>query len=614
MYQSQSGASSLRITRGPIVSTVAVQFRGMDVVTQLFGAMDEASSALAGHVSLSATVAVEGANQEILCVLSHASLATEGTDRHFFTHSGLDFTRRTSKDGPLASNFYPMVLGARVDSSRGPQSGAFTVHSSHSMAAGSHRDGELELMVHRSLAQDDGRGLSEPVNDPSRLEVPLWIAFGPNSDFEFRVRSIRLNNPLRAFYKVPAPSSVAVSDAFMAHDHVNSPLDWSARQHVRITPLRAPLPPAVHLLSLFVRDSVSDDVVVRFQHLDPDPSSAWVATLGELFEETFAVAEVRRATLSLNTVIPLAAAVPKRVWNFAKTDDAVASPYDNMGARSGGGGGATDSQNTNEEGVFLSQSALEKLRQDQLARQQTARRLLQVQLQREADVMDVRAAIVAPHSVTPAATAAARRLHGDAAVPPAASSSSSSSIPSAPLFVLKSLQLHTYVFRLSGSEWAERSVGVMVGVGHREGSLPDNAQSKPKPATPLPLKPTQRPNPNGADQTRTSPIDTHAIDLGAPLPPVSNLQQPPAGGVDAAAGAGAVAAGGVASSPNVLDGHEHTVIPGRSGDAWRLIPSRWEYVLVLVASLVGVAFFLQALRAMARGGSPLFARQKRAIH
>jgi len=590
----------IRVTRGPITSSVRTQFRNIDVVTQLFGGTDETDAALAGHVSVQSTLGVDGANTELIAMFEHGDLAeqAQGTEHRFQTHSGLDFMTRTTKaGGNIAANFYPMVLGARVTSARANSAtsrvppSSFTIWSGHSMAAGSNGDGELELMVHRSLAQDDGRGLAEPVNDPSRLEVPLWIAFsgathtgathtGATPDFDFKLRSIRLNNPLRSFLKMPSPSPAASAAArdrgevFMKDDHVTSVAAWRERQHPIVSPLKAPLPPAVHLLSLMVRDSVSDDVVVRFQHLDGRADSGWVSSLADLFEDTFAVSEVRRAALSLNTMMPLGATRLHKSMKFAKLPNAAQSPYDAAPA-AGGAGGATDSQNTQEEGVFISQAALEKMRQDQAAQQQAAaagRRLLEQQ-EREADLVDVRTSL---SMETPSSS---RALLQDGAVARASSSS-------APLFALKPLQLATFVFRLRGSDWAERQSGVMVGIGERS----DGTEPLPTPVRTVPSAPTTVPE--------------------------AQLPDAPAAGV-ARPSVSVVGGAGPSSPPtdgSILQGHEHTVLPDHGREAWRLIPSRVEYFVVLLASLLGVAFFLQALRVLARGAADRPGRYKQATH
>jgi len=46
------------------------------------------------------------------------------------------------------------------------------------MGVGSQQAGQFEVMMHRHLAQDDGRGLGEGVLDTSRELVNLWFSAG----------------------------------------------------------------------------------------------------------------------------------------------------------------------------------------------------------------------------------------------------------------------------------------------------------------------------------------------------------------------------------------------------------------------------------------------------
>lgn len=353
--------------------------------------------------------------------------------------------------------------------------------------------------------------------------------------------------------------------------------------------LSGPLPPHVHLLSLLARDSISDDIVVRYQHIDTSPSTRWVGSIGDLFEDTFSVSEVRRATLALNTVIPLnGARNSDSPFQFHSHIDANMAALKNLPAALPGSG-SKDSQNTDEEGVFLSQSALEKLRQDQLARSGhggAQRRLLQ-QVEYEQDAINLRNAIVdssSSSSLTCANINPTRRSLLESDGPPKST---------APLFVLNPLEIHTYIFKLSGSEWAELNEGVMIGVGHtwRPGS--NFMIPKPKPVvtvnvnnpntnvlTALPI-----PQPNKMD-TITTPITTPQSGIGAGVAGLSTPQF-------------TTDPHSIPTASNVLGGHEHTVIPGRTREAWRLIPSRFEYIVVLIISLGGVAYFMQALRLLA---------------
>lgn len=631
--------ATVRIIRGPIRQFALTQFHGFDVTVKLDGSTDLPLESSSDHVQIQSLVHAD-TNTELICAFGPppASSQFPTRDHEFFTNSGLDWQRRQTKQSASeAQNFYPMVAGARMVSNN-PFQSTFTIFSPHSMAAGSQRDGSLELLMHRSLAQDDGRGLAEAVNDNSRVEIPLWISFGkakknqlnglgkttfsqcqnvagcvcacrrqwclilfvcrlffsssfrlsPSlslsesrmSDLVFRRKSLHLNNPLRVFYKLPSSTH---ADAFLRHDHVASPAVWSARQHVSIKPLRHELPPHIHLQSLLVRDTVSDDVVVRFHHLSRE-APQWVGSFEEMFDETYDIAEVRRATLTLNTIIPMSGKRAK-LFTFTPTDDAPFDPYANLDTSAAGSKG--DSQNTNEEGVFISQAALEKLRQDQ--QRQAQRRLLE-----QADLEGV---------------------DNDVALSPSSSSrhllSVSSSSSPTPLFVIKPLQLHTYVLKLSGSDWAEATRGVHIGIGATEakdgssnGEAPIQAKSgnvdsegwlwHRKENKGDEKHPLWTPNPKAIRVE-------HVPDTVSNPGDVANVNGVDRNGAARPDYGHRPSASSQANAANVLHGHEHTVLPGRSRDAWRMIPSRGEYILILLASLVGVAFFMQALRVLTRG-------------
>lgn len=179
-YSVHSPSSTVRITRGPIVSTVTTQASGADVVIQLFGGAPQGDVAtkmhLSNHISVTATLSASP-NTEIVSAFSIPGFGSGDDGKTFYTNSGLEFIKRSIKVGAMAAqNFYPLVLGARLTSVT--QSRTITFVSSHSMATGCQSDGDIEFMMHRSLSQDDGRGLAEPVNDASKIDVPLWLSFG----------------------------------------------------------------------------------------------------------------------------------------------------------------------------------------------------------------------------------------------------------------------------------------------------------------------------------------------------------------------------------------------------------------------------------------------------
>lgn len=97
------------------------------------------------------------------------------TKGNVYTHNGLGFMQRHyDQSRSISSNFYPSVTGAVMHD----ESYQLSINTGHSMACGCVGDHDIELMIHRHLRQDDGRGLAEPVNDVARHDIPIWLTFG----------------------------------------------------------------------------------------------------------------------------------------------------------------------------------------------------------------------------------------------------------------------------------------------------------------------------------------------------------------------------------------------------------------------------------------------------
>jgi len=63
---------------------------------------------------------------------------------------------------PVAGNYYPVNAGIWLADA----TNAFSILNDRSQGGSSLHDGEIELMVHRRLTKDDGRGVGEPLNEP----------------------------------------------------------------------------------------------------------------------------------------------------------------------------------------------------------------------------------------------------------------------------------------------------------------------------------------------------------------------------------------------------------------------------------------------------------------
>ena len=74
---------------------------------------------------------------------------------------------------PVAGNYYPVNSRAYIrDENSGVQ---FTVLTDRSLGGSSLRDGALEVMVHRRMLCDDGRGVNEALNEPGRDGLGLIV-------------------------------------------------------------------------------------------------------------------------------------------------------------------------------------------------------------------------------------------------------------------------------------------------------------------------------------------------------------------------------------------------------------------------------------------------------
>jgi hypothetical protein len=83
----------------------------------------------------------------------------------------------------------------------------------------------LEMMLHRSLAQDDGRGLSEPVTDGSTTSTTHWILYDTIAESELRRRklALMLEHPLKSLFTT----------------YSNSFEDWTSSYSLLYAPLKS---------------------------------------------------------------------------------------------------------------------------------------------------------------------------------------------------------------------------------------------------------------------------------------------------------------------------------------------------------------------------------------
>ena len=123
------------------------------------------------------TVSSAQANTEVLLTVD----TDLDNGEQFYTHNGWQFLRRARSPGPRASLFYPAVAAFRLQdepasgTSR-PHARRLTLVTGHTCASSSPAPGRVELLIHRHLSQDDGRGLAEGGADSSRQELVLTFS------------------------------------------------------------------------------------------------------------------------------------------------------------------------------------------------------------------------------------------------------------------------------------------------------------------------------------------------------------------------------------------------------------------------------------------------------
>eukprot|EP00759_Apiculatamorpha_spiralis_P005848 PhF_6_TR13441/c0_g1_i1/m.21474/K12311/MAN2B1, LAMAN; lysosomal alpha-mannosidase len=205
------------------------------------------------------------------------------TDVWYTDSQGLEVERRVrdqrpdydyTPTEPVSGNFFPTYSFTYLVDSNGNTNRNMVVVGDRARAAASLSSGSLEMLVHRRLLHDDGRGVGEPLNENTRIiSRNYFIINDPRMNVTTRETALFTNaRPIVMFGK-PTNEQNTVTKA------------------VRDVSIK-PLPRNVHLLS---REYVNhknpqsyDEFIVRVQHLyaiddDATYSQPVDVTLDDLF-------------------------------------------------------------------------------------------------------------------------------------------------------------------------------------------------------------------------------------------------------------------------------------------------------------------------------------------
>ncbi|KAL5754442.1 hypothetical protein ACOSP7_022662 [Xanthoceras sorbifolium] len=154
----------LKVIRGPLVDEVHQQFNPwIYQVTRLYKDKEHAEV----EYTIGPIPTEDGVGKEIISRMT-ANMVTE---KVFYTDSnGREFLKRVrdyradwnlSVNQPVAGNYYPLNLGIFTTDKKSE----FSVLVDRATGGASIEDGEVEIMLHRRILQDDGRGVGEALDE-----------------------------------------------------------------------------------------------------------------------------------------------------------------------------------------------------------------------------------------------------------------------------------------------------------------------------------------------------------------------------------------------------------------------------------------------------------------
>lgn len=160
-----TGLPFMQITRGPLADEV-VQTVGSWVMQRM------RLGKKAKHVEITYTVGEipvdDGVGKEIVSRIS-TDIKTAGTCYTDSNGREMIYRKRDyraswnfTQTEPVAGNYYPVTTSLFI---RDDQAQLTVLTDTSQAGTGCVRDGEIEMMVHRRLLQDDGRGVREPLNE-----------------------------------------------------------------------------------------------------------------------------------------------------------------------------------------------------------------------------------------------------------------------------------------------------------------------------------------------------------------------------------------------------------------------------------------------------------------
>jgi len=222
----------------------------------------------------------DGLGKEVI-TLFDTSLNTDNT---WWTDSqGLEFQQRwlnfrptwnLTVYEPVSGNYFPVDVAMYIQDT--DQNLQLSVVNDRSDGGSSLENGEMELMIHRRLLVDDGRGVGEPLNESTTIRTTkqVYIDTIDNSLMGLRSHIVTKTNPVQLFFGPP----------------ISSASDWlNAGLALHFTPLIDALPSNVELLSFEFEKYDGHDLtaLLRFHNIfsTSENSSSATVDVSQMFSQ-----------------------------------------------------------------------------------------------------------------------------------------------------------------------------------------------------------------------------------------------------------------------------------------------------------------------------------------
>ena len=221
---------------------------------------------------------------------------------------------------PVAANYYPVNALITLNDS----TAQFTVLTDRSEGGSSLTDGELELMVHRRILYDDGRGVGEPLNETtSCTPYPDFRRLGTGLVVTAK-HFLQLEKPAAAPSVFRPMQQQVYAQPIIAFTPLTvTPQQFATTYNTQRSLIQAPLPANVGLMTLSSRGE--KQLLLRLAHLygineDPVLSKPATVDLGKILNGV-TIEKVEEMSLSANQ--PLSN-IKKLTWHT--TDGVMPKP------------------------------------------------------------------------------------------------------------------------------------------------------------------------------------------------------------------------------------------------------------------------------------------------